>query len=77
MTTAQQATLETAAVLAADTQRGAFWQRFMQPGIFDRKFEHSRCKREYDHLLQLPDYLLKDLGLTRAQIVEARRRHLL
>lgn len=36
--------------------------------------DSRRRQRDYQHLLELPDYLLTDIGLTRQQLVEARRR---
>jgi uncharacterized protein YjiS (DUF1127 family) len=38
--------------------------------------EHRRHQRECRHLLELPDYLLDDIGLTRREITEAMRRRL-
>ena len=31
-------------------------------------------QRDYEHLLELPDYLINDVGLSRPRIVEAMRR---
>ncbi|WP_191090227.1 DUF1127 domain-containing protein [Histidinibacterium aquaticum] len=36
-----------------------------------------RLWRDYRHLDELPDYLLKDIGLTRADLYEDRRRFFL
>ncbi|MFN0262893.1 DUF1127 domain-containing protein [Tepidamorphus sp. 3E244] len=36
--------------------------------------EARRARRDYQHLSELPDYLLEDVGLSRADVAEARRR---
>ncbi len=36
--------------------------------------ETLRRRRDYERLLELPDYLLDDVGLTREQIAEEMRR---
>jgi uncharacterized protein YjiS (DUF1127 family) len=35
--------------------------------------EHRRRQRDYAHLLELSDYLLEDIGVTRKQVVAALR----
>ncbi len=35
--------------------------------------EHLRRQREYRDLLELPDHLLEDIGVTRTQVVAAMR----
>nr|WP_256373001.1 DUF1127 domain-containing protein [Pseudoruegeria sp. HB172150] len=37
-------------------------------------FEYFRFRREYRRLLDLPDYLLEDLGLDRGQVIVAMKR---
>lgn len=45
-------------------------------GLFRRIGKYRRCQREYRRVLELPDYLLQDIGFTRSQIIAAtRRRH--
>jgi uncharacterized protein YjiS (DUF1127 family) len=39
-------------------------------------FEHHRRQRDYRRLLEMPDYLLEDIGLTRAQVIAAMQRPL-
>lgn len=34
--------------------------------------EYFRCQQDYQNLLAQPDYLLKDIGLTREQIIAAK-----
>jgi uncharacterized protein YjiS (DUF1127 family) len=36
--------------------------------------EHLRRQRDYRRLLDLPDYLLDDIGLTRGQVARPKRR---
>ena len=36
--------------------------------------QHLRNRRDYRHLLELPDYMLDDIGLTRADIRSVARR---
>ena len=36
--------------------------------------DYRRRQRDYEHLLELPDHLLADVGLTRPQVVAASRR---
>jgi|GEM_PF-5656474 len=36
--------------------------------------EHFRRQRDFRRLLKLPDYLLDDAGLTRAQVIEEMKR---
>ena len=38
--------------------------------------EYFRCRRDYRYLLELPDHLLKDIGLDRMQIQDKMRRRL-
>jgi uncharacterized protein YjiS (DUF1127 family) len=35
---------------------------------------YRRHRHDYEHLLELPDYLLEDAGLTRSQLVALARR---
>ena len=44
-----------------------FWR------LTDRLATYLNCRREYGRLLDMPDYLLTDVGLTRAQIAEIKR----
>ncbi|WP_417408934.1 DUF1127 domain-containing protein [Hoeflea sp.] len=36
--------------------------------------QHLRNRRDYRHLQELPDYMLDDIGLTRADVRSAARR---
>jgi len=36
--------------------------------------EHMRCQDDYRALMQLPDYLLDDIGVDREQVSKAARR---
>ncbi|UOM34096.1 DUF1127 domain-containing protein [Acuticoccus sp. I52.16.1] len=44
-----------------------FWR------LADRLATYLTRRREYGRLLDMPDYLLTDVGLTRAQIAEIKR----
>jgi uncharacterized protein YjiS (DUF1127 family) len=55
---------------AAD--RGAIAPPSLARGIGD----YRRHQSDYRHLLELPDYLLRDVGLTRTQVAAAARRRL-
>lgn len=44
-----------------------------RPGLFRRLVRHIHYMRQYDRLLNQPDHILRDIGLTRADI-RARRR---
>lgn len=37
---------------------------------------YLRQQRDYQRLLEMPDYLLKDIGLTRDEVIAAKRRSL-
>ena len=41
------------------------------PGLFSSLFERSSKRRAYADLLKLDDHLLRDIGLTRADIKAA------
>lgn len=42
--------------------------------LASRLRERSRRQRDYEHLLELPDYLLEDIGLSRRLVIEGKRR---
>ena len=42
-----------------------------------RTVERDKIIREFDELMAMPDDMLRDIGLTRQQIVEERRKFLL
>jgi len=43
--------------------------------LFQGIARHRRINRDYDMLLEMPDYLLHDLGLTRFETRRERRLH--
>ncbi len=60
-------------------QRPGTWQRikqaFKERAI--RSAKRAKILSEYEELLSMPDYMLRDIGLTRQQVVEERRNFLL
>lgn len=57
---------------ARDDRNG--WAHWPAKRLFRALRNHFRNKRQYRELEQLPDYLLEDVGLTRADISAASRR---
>ena len=43
--------------------------------IFKAIARHRKASRDYDHLLDMPDFMLNDIGLTRFDVHVERRRH--
>ena len=41
--------------------------------IARRITHYRRCQRDLEHLMDLPDYLLEDVGLTRGDLVSSTR----
>ena len=42
-----------------------------------RSIERDKIMREFDELASMPDDMLRDIGLTRQQVIDERRRFLL
>ncbi|RVU35134.1 DUF1127 domain-containing protein [Hwanghaeella grinnelliae] len=53
----------------------ALWQSVC--GVAERVVEANRCRRDYERLEELPDFLLDDIGITRGEIKAAARRNAL
>ena len=61
----------TAAIAPHGTRRSSWF------AIFSSSLSAYRQRqRDYEHLLELPDYLLTDIGVTRQQLIQTRHRRL-
>ena len=45
-------------------------------GLLRRIAEYLRQQRDYQRLLEMPDHLLRDIGLTRDEVIAAKHRSL-
>ena len=43
------------------------------PSLFQRMLAHHKRQQEYSRLLDQPDYVLEDVGVTREQVIAAKR----
>ena len=60
-------------------QRPGLWQR-LRSNLRDRARRAAARRKilsEYEELLAMPDYMLRDIALTRQQVIEERRNFLL
>lgn len=57
-------------------QNSSFPGAIFPLGLVRGIMEYLRHQREYKRLLEMPDFMLDDIGLTRTQIIEAMRRRL-
>ncbi|MEM8801157.1 MAG: DUF1127 domain-containing protein [Pseudomonadota bacterium] len=57
----------------------SIWARFSAAlkAWAKRSVERDKIMREFDELMAMPDYMLRDIGLTRQQVADERRKFLL